>query len=267
MRPIYVAGDLFNSYNEPVAIVNRLIDYIKDHPDPITIGACAGNHDLPNHNILEVERSAFYNLGAAGAIRNGLTLPVWDDYIQAGAFSCGWDFNRHNKPSQHFFNIAVIHRYLWTGDSHYPGASIDDHISNLPDMSGWKVALFGDNHQQFAANKDGCMVINPGCLIRRRIDERHLQPFVGLLYSDANIHVHHIDCSGDKWRDNLEEMEADLAAAGINAAAFLETFNRAENTVIDYERAVEFYLREQRCKPAIVNRVVKIMEAIRCRKT
>jgi hypothetical protein len=98
--------------------------------------------------------------------------------------------------------IALIHSYVWQGRHKYPGAPASSNIHNLREkLQGFDVAVFGDNHDRFDAKIGDCRVSNCGCLIRRKSDEKHYKPAVGLLYEDGKVGRHFLDTSEDKWID------------------------------------------------------------------
>ena len=63
--PILCAGDVFDRWNSPPELINFALEYL-----PPQMYSIPGQHDLPNHNYNEIDRSAYWTLVAANKITN-----------------------------------------------------------------------------------------------------------------------------------------------------------------------------------------------------
>jgi DNA repair exonuclease SbcCD nuclease subunit len=61
--PVLIAGDVFDRWNAPAELINFAIDHM-----PTGVLSVPGNHDLPNHDLDQIERSAYWTLVRAGAL-------------------------------------------------------------------------------------------------------------------------------------------------------------------------------------------------------
>src|SRR3990172_3116798 len=55
--PVLCAGDIFHKWNSPPELIN----FVMSQADCTKL-TIAGQHDLPNHNFREIERSAYWTL-------------------------------------------------------------------------------------------------------------------------------------------------------------------------------------------------------------
>lgn len=258
--PVIIAGDLFDKWNPPIELLNFLISALPDN-----CYAIMGNHDAPNYRVGDLKKTAFCNLMKAGKLTCLHPIPrevsVKGTVLRLHGFSCGEAIkpNNENGSGALCLDIAVIHAYVWIKNCGFDGADEEDRLRNwYPKLKGYDAAIFGDNHHGFLIEKEGCPnILNCGCLIRRKSNERELKPSVGLLFRDGSIKRHYLDCLEDKWLDNEETAKlvtkeatneelagfvkelAELGDAGIDIR---EMIKQALNRFGD-ERVREFVLK------------------------
>lgn len=255
--PIICAGDIFHKWNSPPELINFALDAL---PEMISI---FGQHDLPNHNYEEMERSAYRTLEKADKIEDlcgGILLNHCPDIALYG-FSWGLEL-QSIKPIKDFLQIAVVHSYCWTTGCNYPNAPIEQQYSYYAKkLRGFDLAVFGDNHKQFSAALRGNInmnIYNCGCLIRRRFDEREYEPSVGLLYSDGHVERHKLDCSEDKWSDytdakaNAEQM--------IDVSEFVTELNSLKNDSLDFVDEVKRFCERNKVSKEVMAEILQAVQ-------
>lgn len=240
--PIICAGDIFDRWNAPAELINFALEHLPDRMYTIP-----GQHDLPNHNMEEIERSAYWTLVKAGKIQE---LKYWDvfcslDGIEIYPFPWGKPIIPHSAvPRNTMFQekyqsiipikLAVIHSYIWKDGFGYPGADKEKRVGKYrKNLQGYDAAVFGDNHKGFKIElPEGLTILNSGTLIRRKIDEIAYEPQVGILFSDGSIKIHKLDVSLDKFSDShmaktteLEDIDTtelikELESLGIDSLEF-----------------------------------------------
>lgn len=241
--PIIVAGDVFDQWRSPPELINFAIEMFRGY-DVYTI---PGQHDLPNHVYMDMHRSAYGTLVAAGAIKNldpwvvgGIPLSE-DAGLWVWAFPWGFEV----KPGEEeedtgVVKLAVIHRYVWSSEKNkYPGAPDESSLAVLKsNLVGYDAAVFGDNHKGFLTRAGKCNVVNCGGFMARKQDEREYHPSYSLLYEDGLITRVPFDRTHDKWVDpedlakmvdeplNLAAMLGELQMLGQDALDFVEILNR-----------------------------------------
>lgn len=236
--PIICGGDIFDRYNPPPELINFAMQHLPE------MYAVPGQHDLPYHNYMDRERSAYFTL-----VLKGVVGPLdedhvpWDSNPRFNLF--GYPWGREWKPTKRASkpNILVAHRYVWQRGSGYPGAPKELLAGNLPSLEGYDVAVFGDNHQPFFTKHRGCLVVNPGCLIPRKADERSIRPGVYLLRDDLTVARRELDTSEDKW---LEPEDAGTAAELDGLQDFIDELRALDADSLDFEAAIRRYCEENK---------------------
>lgn len=215
--PVIAAGDIFDRWNASPAVINFAIETMP------TVYAVPGQHDLPNHNMAEIKRSAYWTLVEAGKVidiggtdvkYNIRPISVANGQV---LFLFGFPWGSEPAPLDKKnwaggLALAVIHQYVHTATTGYPGAPDEQKLSKaLPGLMGYNAAVFGDNHKGFLTGGPGYgdtdtmpPIMNCGTLMRRKQDEREYRPQVGILHSDGSIERHFLDVSEDKFSDPVE---------------------------------------------------------------
>jgi len=90
-------------------------------------------------------------------------------------------------------------------------------------------------------------IINLGTLIRRKSDEIHLQPSVGIIMSDGTSRRKRLDCSGDHFQ-MLDSARPELA---FNMKEFIEGLEKLGEHGLDFRAAVEQHLETEDLAPGV----------------
>lgn len=228
--PVICAGDIFDRHRSSPYLINWAMDNLPQ------MYAIPGQHDLPMHSYEDIQKSAYWTLVKEGTIEN---LGKSGDYIELsemGVFGFPWAsvlrFVENDIPGDKIL-LAVVHSYIWIQGKQYPGASIQSSMSQYKDkLQGYDAAVFGDNHQGFLAKCGDCNVLNCGCLIPRKSDERKFKPAVGLLHSDGTITQSFLDCSEDVWLDEVKDDNILEENEGLNE--FLTELNQVDSGQLDF---------------------------------
>lgn len=244
--PVIIAGDIFDRWNASPAIINFALRCL---PNLFGLYAIPGQHDLPNHSMKEIKRSAYWTLVEAGKIRNlcyGEPFGLCDDLVLHG-FPWGSEIRplKVTHTSVHFVNLAVMHQYVYTlqgirGDG-YPGAPKEKMLSRMGgQLEGFDAAVFGDNHKGFMASArltgTKVNVMNCGTMLRRKQDEREYKPQVGLLKDDGTIDRHYLDVSEDMFSDPAEVLDGH--GMDLDSAEFLEELKSLGGDSLDFRAAI-----------------------------
>lgn len=205
---ILYAGDIFEHWNASAELINFALRHLpKGRSIP-------GQHDLPNHNQTEINKSAYWTLISSGHLL-GLDSEGEDPYIidldEKGKKQMriyGYPFGSKIKPVEvrkGIINICLAHEYYWIKGHNYQTASAAGFISDstCTDKNGkWKgydIVILGDNHSGFITKVGTTTVFNCGSLMRRRSDQKDYQPMVGLITDKGNVIPHYLDISQDKY--------------------------------------------------------------------
>ena len=233
--PILCAGDIFDNWNSPPELINFALEYMP------FIYAIPGQHDLPNHNIDEIGKSAFWTLVKATQIEHSASLSnVASSELTIHSYPYGKVITPISIDSE-FTQLLLAHQYVWIPDFDYQGAPVENRLDKMKhQLKGYDVAVFGDNHKGFLTTAGKTTVFNCGTLMRRKSDEVDYRPMVGLLLSDGKIKIHYMDISKDKYltikNDNMITKLDDLKISD-----FVKELEKLGSTGLDFEEAVNRY--------------------------
>lgn len=257
IKYVFIAGDLFNSWNVPHELVNWLMDELlvmQNLYTKVKIFAIPGQHDLPYHNINKMNQSAFQTLLNSGVIqdniicRNGtLNRIVNLPELKVGFAPWGMRLPDLDTDSNDGFtgnkpHLAVIHKYCWQGDNCYPGAKMEEHVDSHRESlikNGYNCAVIGDNHKGFLSAEKP-YVLNCGTFMRRKTDEIKYKPMFGILYDDTTIKTKHLDISKDIIRGKLDTPEEELneiLEAG-DTQEVIDALLKGQDSNINYQEMV-----------------------------
>jgi DNA repair exonuclease SbcCD nuclease subunit len=182
--PILVAGDLFNHW-KPTPYL--LAWTFRNLPDDIV--AIPGQHDLPAHNMDDIEKSGIQVLADAGKIVL-LTEPYayGDKYYDGGITGYPWGFELGGITPFYSSNIAIIHYGVYESKPHYPGAENSGGTAKsvINKMKGYDLILSGDNHLTFIHRQGKQLLVNPGSFMRTTAAQADHKPCVFLWDAETN---------------------------------------------------------------------------------
>jgi DNA repair exonuclease SbcCD nuclease subunit len=261
--PIIFAGDLFDRWNSPPELINFAIEYLPDN-----MYCIPGQHDLPLHNLEDIEKSAYWTLVAAKKIKHMNRGEVYT--IKGKSEICIHPFpfganlaplNSETRVSTTIY-LLVAHKYIWKKNYSYPGASLKDKVSNFAKiLSTYDVAHFGDNHNGFIAEgfKPSYVSFNSGTLIRRKVDEINYSPMVGLLYDNDEVITHTLDTQIDQFDDNLISKLNDVKT---DMTEFFMSLESATTDTMDFKEVLDNYLKtnQEKIDKAVRDIIVEALE-------
>jgi hypothetical protein len=254
--PIVCAGDVFDKWDSNPELINFAIAELP------FMYAIAGQHDLPHHQYKDIHRSAYWTLVCANAIQN---IPYNEPIELTGLTLHGFQWEAELYPCEAAdlsFHLAVVHRYIWNSkENSYTGASETSHVRNTLDkIAGFHAAVFGDNHKGFLLGKTkkrGC-VLNNGGFMRRRKDEIHYEPSVGLLLDDGTIERYKLDCSQDKY---LKELEKETQTEEqVEMSRFIAELQELGSDSLDFKMAVELFCKNNKIHKRIHSMIMEALQ-------
>jgi len=237
--PILCAGDVFDKWNSGPELINWAIKHLPK------MYAVPGQHDLPQHRLDDVRKSAYWTLVEAGVIKNlpvGMPLYI-DESTAVHGFPWGVEIEAKELNRQGI-NIAVAHQYRWIKGHCYTGAQTSARVSMAQGLTDFDVVIFGDNHSGFLT-KVGTKttVFNCGTLMRRKSDEVYYQPQVGIIYSDGCVVPHLLDTSEDQL-DSTKKEAPETETVRMDVREFLGQLTNLNKTSLDYQFAIERYIED-----------------------
>jgi hypothetical protein len=208
---VFCAGDIFDKWNSSPELINWAIQH-----NPVDY-AIPGQHDLPEHDINQIERSAYRTMEKAHAFESLDPTPFtpFADFT-ISAFPFGSKIRPAGKNKTDYIRIALIHQYNWIPGHVYSDSpkGIAGHIdSSRKEFEGYDIVVSGDNHIPFSdpINHGNTQFVNCGSLMRRKSDDKGTRS-IWLLQTFGRVQRHSLDCSKDIYIETdkakkLEELQ------------------------------------------------------------
>lgn len=232
--PIVCAGDIWDKYSVAPEVINWAI---KNLP---VMYAVPGQHDLPNHRLDDIRKSAYYTLCAAGTIVN-LEEPYKLGYLTLYPFPWGAEVKPIQNDKKDGVHLAVIHRYIWKNEktSYYGAPEEKKSTCYVSMLEGFDSAVFGDNHIGFTTFVGQCVVMNCGTFMVRKADEVLYKPQIGLLYEDGDIVPHFLDTSKDVYVDySFSKKKEDAFESELDSKRFMKELAGLGADALNFKEAV-----------------------------
>ena len=256
--PVLCAGDVFDKWNAPAELINFAIDNLPDD-----FYAIAGQHDLANHNLKEIEKSAFWTLVKSDKIKEMYLLyPLTIDF-HPYFYSYGQKIQKNPDKFQ-AIKICLAHQYIWTKNKNYQTASEDYHLNKFKDVFlSYDVVVTGDNHIPFEAtlksktSKHKTKVWNCGSLMRRHSDQINYQPRIAILYDNCCLDFYYLDISKDK---HIKIADKEIVSdTGLDMSVVIRELEKLGDSELDFEEAVKSYLKNQKIEKQVQSILLKAM--------
>ena len=175
-------GDVFNSHKANDFTKRHYIRLLRFLGMNTSILSVYGQHDLRYHNS-DRRNTPLGVLEAANVFTMLEAKPICIPH--ANFYGASW-----NEPIPEIvtqgFNVLVMHFLTFLDDNHPP---IDVNqfqlATHLLIENKFDLILTGDNHQTFAVARNGRTLVNPGSLMRSRIDQYDHKPCVFIFDTDT----------------------------------------------------------------------------------
>lgn len=253
--PILCGGDVFHKWKSSPELINFAIKYLP------TMYSVAGQHDLPYHNLDEMEKSAFKTLCLIGDIYYLPDIKCTQiGKVRVFGFSWGEDIKPPPSSSSDTLNVLVAHKYFWVRDQKFPGASDKDNVLQNADLfRGYDVALLGDNHKSWSHFlEDKCLVYNPGSFMRRNSNQVDHKPQAGILHDDGEITTHYLDVSKDRF-DTTEKKKKEVEEDEFNMDEFVDELQGLGEAGLNFVEAIKKVMDREGVRKSVRKIVLKAL--------
>ena len=236
--PVLHAGDVLDRWNSPPELINFCLEVMEE------VWAVPGNHELPNHSLAEVHRSAYWTLVQAGKVRNLTGSVTFRDRLRVWGFPWGVEPTPCPEPHDLYVEVCLCHKYMWTKGTGYPGAPESGRVSLVRDQfKGYDFVVSGDNHQSFCVAREGTTFVNAGSLMRRTSDQIDFLPGVWLVFGDNTVERVDIDVSGDRFVPTGKEPQGNPLT---DFREFSQALRDVRGDTLDFDEALERVIRDGR---------------------
>lgn len=227
--PVLITGDIFNTAIVAEEIVNLFLEFCQLMNNDVLF--VAGNHDLPNHSMNNVNTSSIgilFNVMALGTTK----LVSLDKYRKEVSYAhFGQEITKHGKE------ILVLHRLTYPSlKAIPPNAMASTPAELLEEFPGYNYIFTGDCHIPFHYEKKGRHVINPGHLNRQKTDETD-QPCIYFVDTDTD----EIECIELEDNPNLvtDEYIKNEEDREDRIEAFVEKIKTKKKISLSFEDNIE----------------------------
>jgi len=259
-------GDLFDYWKAPPWLSAYAYHNL---PAMVTV---PGNHDLPEHSLAKYEHSALHLLGATrDDIAVSFTPPPIVDGVPQPTYR--GPFAMYSYPNGTFdyrifegvgkdperTNVLVLHEFVWPGlkppFKEAPGYMAQALLRKL--HTHFDLILCGDNHKGFVESYEGCVLVNPGSMLRLTADFIGYRPRCYLYYSDSNAvvpeyypieeavlstaHLDRVKARDERIAAYIKHMNVQWEQ-GLSFRANLESYFQANDTPKSVKELIWLYL-------------------------
>ncbi len=178
--PVICAGDIFHKAKSSPELEIFAMGYLQGW---FTI---AGQHDLPNHRIEDIDKSSYGVLISSGIIHP--LVCVGEEPLYFTGFQYGQELKLQERERKGSLSIAVIHQLAWHKERPFPGAPDSGNVKNImKQLKGFDYVFCGDNHTSFQFHAGKRLLTNCGSIMRRTSDQIEYEPKAWVLWSDGVV--------------------------------------------------------------------------------
>lgn len=219
--PLIIAGDLFDVPKPSPAVIRLAWSLL-----PKDVFVVAGNHDLPNHSMIELDDSGLGLMIHAERVK---LLHPWvpvnftgthkKRQVHVYGFSWGEKLGIGAISDPLHVNVAVIHRYCWVEGHTHPGAKPEDHMDvQIEELLQHEfcAAVWGDNHRNHWKPYEGAGTrwYNSGVAIPRNSDFKDYKPTYALLMDDGSFKVQEFKAKAE-WQPWVDAEKTEKATTTL----------------------------------------------------
>lgn len=242
--PILCGGDIFDRWNASPELLSYLIYKLQEADFPII--TIPGQHDLPNHNIKEYDRSGLSVLEASGVLTvikdPNAPIAIGQHLI----FGKPWGLPLPEAKKLNSESILILHEGIYKKEKPFPNCKWRTSKQVIEESPGFKLIVSGDNHKPFTHNIKGSYLINPGSMMRMHADQADFDPRVYIYdFKTGCAEQVYIPIEpGIVSREHIiSEEERDQRISD-----FVEHLKTKYNVTIDFKKNMEVFLSSNRVR-------------------
>jgi len=254
---VIVIGDIFHSTNETtnevIGLVQELALVLEETDCKLYI--LAGNHDLPQHNLDNIHRSAFNILLNS---KNVMHLNDCEAFAEMGYSHSAHDFGEADEDSQIIFKHILC---FPENEKIPPSDKIVKPSELFAQFENAKYIFTGDYHRQFVYAKGKKKLLNPGCLLRQAADMIDYEPAVFYAeFVNGELTYTTLPIPDDEKLVTDEYLEKE-EIRNSRIEAFIERIKENEQVTFDFVENVHNLLKNNRIDAEIKSTILELMEA------
>jgi len=245
--PVIMPGDLFNHWRADSVLLNAI------HPVwPSDVLAVAGQHDLPQHSIELIEKTALQTLVNYGQVQ----MIVSGTTIAPGLTLYGMPWEAPvPKPQPRGIKVLVAHVTIWE-KPFMPGQKPGEASRFLKQHKDFDLIITGDNHCQFVIEDKGRLLVNAGSLMRLRSDQIDHIPRVYLWWRDGELKAVDIPIESDAVTREIRDAKLEREE---RVSAFVKKLEGSAEIGITFEENVKVLMENQKVDKNVRSIILECM--------
>jgi len=263
---VIVIGDIFHSTNETtnevIGLVQELALILEEND--LKLFVLAGNHDLPQHNLDNIHRSAFQILLNSKNIYHVNQLPVFENELANTNFFNSISAVNFGADDEKFAKVIFKHILCFPENAKLPPSDKIVKPSELFEtFNNAKYIFTGDYHKQFiyeSKKKKIQMLLNPGCLIRQAADTIDYEPSVFLVdFGHEDLNIQSCPIPDDEKMVTDEYIENEVMR-NSRIEAFIERIKENEQVTFDFIDNVHNMMKNNKIENNVKDIILELME-------
>lgn len=252
--PIFNSGDLYDKWKISPYLISTTLKHLPTELLDFTMKVIYGNHDLPQHNYENAKFCGLYTLIEAGAV----------SLFEGGSF--GQELNSEKahitaSSSGRTRRIGLLHEFAYPAKEGlpWPGCTARTAEEILDAYPGFDVIVTGDNHTGFyVTDKDGRILVNPGCITRQTADHLSYEPRVYAYFADTNT-VEAVVIPIEKGVISNEHLTK-IEERNTRIEAFISKLSDEWQVAISFEDNLERFFEANNIEESVRQLIYKAME-------
>lgn len=240
--PILVAGDIFHYWKASPYLINKCLKRL-----PSNMWCIAGNHDLPHHNINQLQRSALETLVRAHRIKL-----IDECYMHNQGSQLYYIYGYHYgidpksvKRTNGIIKIALIHRLVTKDkDNLWRQTSADSAKSLITTLKGYDLIVTGDNHKSFTVQIQQTLLVNPGSFTRQTAAQMEHKPCF-YIWDSTNGDVEKVVLPYDKKAISDQHLKHEKER-NKRMESFVQQLNDDYEIGLSFEKNLEVYFEHNK---------------------
>lgn len=255
---IIVAGDIFDSDRASHSLVTSYIRLFRYHESKVPILGIFGQHDLRYH--INRNNSPLAVLSAAGVIDvlEGSSYVLDKHGYPIYLHGVSWNQKIETQHHEEGFDILIIHKMI-VDDKLWASQEGHTYATHMVRQTEFDLIVSGDNHQTFVKKKpgDSKYLINPGSLMRSRIDQIDHKPSV-FIFDTNKVEYEQIFLEVESIEDvmNLEEAEKQKKIEE-KLETFISGLSEVKETDVNFVANLKRFIEENNINPKVEEKIWK----------
>lgn len=187
---VLIPGDFFNSHRANDFLMQHYINLLRYWSDTLTTLTIFGQHDMRYHSSdrLNTPLWVLHSARALTVLQED-PISIKDPNGQEVIFrGCSWgeDIPDIELPRE-AYNVLLIHRMIIRDEKLWEGQEDFTYGNHLLRTTKFDLIVSGDNHETFSISNENRMLINPGSIMRSRIDQKFHRPCVYIVDTEKGV--------------------------------------------------------------------------------